>query len=150
MISLLLVKQIVSKFSLSSSGAKNQWHSSILTTDNGTVAKSNNSYRQAVGIFSHHRDVKVALEELREVGFPLNKINLIARNYQKHDWNYGLEICDRPDFNLFKLPTFLIPVLQSYFNKGKYLAIVSGTQADIKMAGSILARRPKHAKVWHI
>lgn len=34
----------------------------------------------AIGVFLHHRDVKVALEESIEAGFPLSWMTLIARN----------------------------------------------------------------------
>ncbi|GAB4539381.1 MAG: hypothetical protein Tsb0014_29730 [Pleurocapsa sp.] len=107
-----------------------------------------NCYQKAVGIFFHHRDVKVVLEELREIGFPLSKISLIARHSKKHNWSSGLQICDRFNAKILELPEALRYLLHHYFNRGKYLVLVSGTNADIQVARNILSRRPKHSEVW--
>ncbi|AFZ23999.1 hypothetical protein Cylst_1728 [Cylindrospermum stagnale PCC 7417] len=40
------------------------------------------SARRAIGVFSHRRDAEVALRELRDSGFPMNKVSLIAKDTQ--------------------------------------------------------------------
>jgi hypothetical protein len=146
MASLFLLKQIVPNFILPNSSSTNKLQHG---KDNPNIENNKNCYQKAIGVFFHHRDVKVALEDLTEIGFPANKISLIARDCKQYNWNIPLQICDRLDNNLLKLPESLIRLLQSYFNRGKYLTIVSGTQADIEIASAILNRRPKHARVWH-
>jgi hypothetical protein len=146
MASLFLLKQIVPNFTLPNSSSTNKLQ---LGKDNPNIENNKNCYQKAIGVFFHHRDVKVALEDLTEIGFPANKISLIARDCKRYNWNVPLQICDRFDNNLLKLPESLIRLLQSYFNRGKYLTIVSGTQADVEIASAILNRRPKHAKVWY-
>jgi hypothetical protein len=146
MMSLFLFKQILPIFTVPSFGSKTKLQS---TKDNSNIANNQNSYQKAIGVFFHHRDVKVALEDLTEIGFPVSKISLIARDCKQYNWNDSLQISDRFDNNLLKLPEALIHLLQSYFNRGKYLTIVSGTKADVEIASAILNRRPKHARVWH-
>jgi hypothetical protein len=146
MTGLFLLMHTISNFTLSGFGLKPK---SQLTKDNSKITNNKNCYQKAVGVFFHHRDVKVALEDLIEIGFPVSKISLIARDCKRYDWNNNLQICDRFDNNLLKLPEALIHLLQRYFNRGKYLTIVSGTKADVEIASAILNRRPKHAKVWH-
>lgn len=146
MIGLFLLKHIIPTFTPSGLDSKLK---SQLTKDYSNIDNNQNCYQKVVGVFFHHRDVKVALEDLTEIGFPVNKISLIARDCKRYDWNDNLQICDRFDTNLLKLPEALIHLLQKYFNRGKYLTIVSGTKADVERASAILNRRPKHAKVWH-
>jgi hypothetical protein len=146
MTGLFLLMHTISNFTLSGFDSKPK---SQPIQDNLNLKNNKNGYQKAVGVFFHHRDVKVALEDLTEIGFPVNKISLIARDCKRYNWNDNLQICDRFDNNLLKLPEALINLLQSYFNRGKYLTIVSGTKADVEIASAVLNRRPKHAKVWH-
>ena len=103
----------------------------------------------AVGVFFHHRDVKVALEELAEINFPLNKVSIIARDGKQYNWNDDrLKICSRFNANLLELPESLRYLLHHYFNRRRYLVLVSGVETEIKIASKILSRRPKHCEVW--
>jgi hypothetical protein len=36
--------------------------------------------KRAIGVFSHRRDAEVALSELRDAGFPMNRVSLIAKD----------------------------------------------------------------------
>ncbi|MCC5635916.1 histidine kinase [Nostoc sp. CHAB 5844] len=40
--------------------------------------------RRAVGVFSHRRDAEAALNELRDAGFPMNRVSLIAKDTNGH------------------------------------------------------------------
>jgi hypothetical protein len=146
MISISLLKLTVPNLNVLDFGSKSKLQPA---KDNLDIANNQNCYQKVVGVFFHHRDVKVALEDLAEIGFPVSKVSLIARDCKQYDWNNCLQLCDRFDNNLLKLPDTLIKVLRRYFNRGKYLTIVSGTEADVKIVSAILNRRPKHAKVWH-
>lgn len=107
-----------------------------------------NSTAHLIGVFSHHRDVKVALEELEDAGFPSSLITLIARNCQRYSWLPNIKLdnsfdeiklgCDRATQNFF----------QRLFRRGKYLLLVSGNSTDLSSAGSIIGRR-RHSQVWH-
>ncbi|MFW9263804.1 histidine kinase [Nostoc sp. CALU 546] len=48
------------------------------------VATHSGVARRAIGVFSHRRDAEVALTELRDAGFPLNKISIIAKDTNGH------------------------------------------------------------------
>lgn len=101
-----------------------------------------------VGVFSHHRDVKVVLEELEDAGFPASLITLMARNCQRYAWLPEIKLdnsfdeaklgCDRDRQNFF----------QRLFRRGKYLLLVSGSSAELSSAGSIMGRRRGHSEVW--
>lgn len=146
MTSLFLLQHLVSNLSLPSLGLKTKLQPD---QDNLKITNHQNYAQKVVGVFFHHRDVKVALEDLKEIGFPISKVSLVARDCKQYHWNESLQICDRFDTNLLRLPETLIRVLQKYFNRGQYLTIVSGSQTDVEIASAILSRRPKHAKVWY-
>ncbi|BAY63355.1 multi-sensor signal transduction histidine kinase [Calothrix brevissima NIES-22] len=38
------------------------------------------AHRRAIGVFAHRRDAEAALTELRDAGFPLSRVSLIAKN----------------------------------------------------------------------
>lgn len=43
--------------------------------------------KRAVGIFSSRRDVEEALHELRDSGFPMSQVSVVAKNADSHDLN---------------------------------------------------------------
>ncbi len=47
------------------------------------VAHSNVA-RRAIGVFSHRRDAEAAITELRDAGFPLSRISIIAKDTNDH------------------------------------------------------------------
>lgn len=100
----------------------------------------------AVGIFSHHRDAKVALEELVQAGFPPDWITLMARNFYRYSWLAGLNLSDRLDE--FSFNHNFQHFFQRLFQRGKYFVLVAGTENEVSSATTIMSRRPKHAKVW--
>jgi len=98
----------------------------------------------AIAVFCHHRDAKVALEELKRAGIPLAWVTLIAHNCQRHQWLPGITICDRFEETLCRQFFF------KYFQKGNYLVTVEGTDDAIRYAAQILSRRRKHSEVWFL
>lgn len=64
----------------------------IYPLDGHAVVPSQRSKR-AIGVFSHRRDTEVALTELRDAGFPLNQVSIIAKNT---DGDVLLQEADRP------------------------------------------------------
>ncbi|HEY9600530.1 MAG TPA: general stress protein, partial [Allocoleopsis sp.] len=42
-------------------------------------------HKRAVGVFSHRRDVEAALRELRDSGFPMDKVSVITRDADRED-----------------------------------------------------------------
>jgi hypothetical protein len=69
-----------------------------------------------IGVFAHRRDAEAALMELRDSGFPMNQVSLIAKD--SGDRYTG----DR-------------------FNRGDYLVMIDGTDEQIHRAEAILKRR---------
>lgn len=55
----------------------------------------NEHHRRAVGVFTNRRDAELALEELRDSGFPMNSISVIARNGDRNGDIADVEVNDR-------------------------------------------------------
>lgn len=51
--------------------------------------------KRAVGTFSTHHDAEVALRELRDSGFPMDRVSVVGRNIDHHDDMSGAEASDR-------------------------------------------------------
>lgn len=100
-----------------------------------------------VGVFSHHRDVRVAVEELQEAGFSLSEITLIARRWRS-DWLRNLNIYNSFDEESFGSNEAAQNFFQKLFQRGKYLLLLTGKENEMNAAGAIMGRRQAHAKVW--
>ena len=122
----------------------------ILNSDRwSTQNEINSDLSRIVGVFSHHRDVKVALEELTEAGFSTNLITLIARNCQRHSWlpKLNTKNCFNDETFSFNRPAR--EFFQRLFQRGKYLLLITGDEQDLSYASSIIGRRRGHSEVWH-
>ena len=121
-----------------------------LTSDRWlTRNKTDSDLSRIVGVFSHHRDVKVALEELTEAGFSTNLVTLIARNCQRHSWLSKVNTRDyfNDDFSFNRATN---DFFQRLFQRGKYLLLIAGDEPDLSYASSIIGRRRGHSKVWYL
>ena len=117
------------------------------SSNSPSFSKTNTSSSPvAVGMFSHHRDAKVAIEELIKAGFSPNWITLIARNFERYSWLTGLNLSDRLDE--FSFNRNFQHFFQRLFQRGKYLILVTGTENEINSASTIMGRRLNHGKVW--
>ena len=104
---------------------------------------------QVVGVFSHHRDVKVALEELSEAGFPGSLITLITSNHQYNDWFSELNTANDFNWQLLDSNHGIWNFFRRLFKQSNYFLLVQGNEADLNSAGSIMGRRLGHGTVWH-
>ena len=102
-----------------------------------------------VGVFASHRDVRVVIEELQEVGFDLGRLILVARNGGHHVWSNSLIIYDYFPEKLFVPHEIARNFLKRLFRQGKYLLLVTGDANDFNSAGVIMNRRRGHAEVWY-
>jgi hypothetical protein len=63
-----------------------------------SVSSSNvGGHRRAIGVFSDRRDAEHALHELRDSGFPMEKVSIITRDPDHKDNIAGAEVGDRID-----------------------------------------------------
>ena len=51
-------------------------------------------YRRAVGVFSHRRDAEDALHELRDSGFAMDRVSVVAQNAERDDQIAGADVRD--------------------------------------------------------
>lgn len=125
-------------------------HTSLSSTlESGKIEKSDQNATHLVGVFSHHRDVKVALEELRDEGFPTNLVTLIARNCQRYSWLPEVTTIGYFNQEVFSFNQVAQNFFQRLFRRGKYLVLVRVNEQDVNSAGSIMGRRRGHAEIWH-
>ncbi len=103
----------------------------------------------AVIVFSHHRDVRVALDDFRDVGFESDRLILMARNAGRYSWHRELTAYNYFDLEEFNCSQADRDFFWRLFQKGKYLLLFSGTRYDVDSATRIVARRRGHAEVWH-
>ena len=100
-----------------------------------------------VGVFSSHRDVKVAIEELLEAGIERDRFTIIARNWRDRDWLEDLTVYNYFDERLFGTNSNCQHFFQRLFRRGKYLLSIAGDTKDVS-ASAIMSRRRGHAEVW--
>ena len=123
----------------------------VIHNSNSSVTKNTNaSINSEVGAFASHRDVRVAIEELLEAGFNCDRITLVARHVEYHNWLDNLTTYDSFPEDLFGKNDIERHFFQRLFQQGKYLLLVSGENNDLKLAGTIMGRRRGHAEVWYV
>lgn len=110
---------------------------------------SNSELSQIVGVFSHHRDAKVAIEELTEAGYPINLVKLIARNCQQYSWLPEIDTYNSFDDDAFAGNSTAQNFFQKLFKKGKYLLLVAASRQEVGSVSSIIGRRRGHSEIWH-
>lgn len=94
----------IQDWTTSDEGGQYQYHRaahSLGSPTSGTHASTGGigSYRRAVGVFSHRRDVESALHELQDSGFPMQRVSVIKRDADGHDNLSGAEVRDRSEGN---------------------------------------------------
>lgn len=112
------------------------------------VTPLNHHLNYAVVVFSHHRDVQVALDDLDNFGLSHDSIVLIAQNVRRYSWSPKLEINnyfapEKFDFNHIAQEFFL-----RLFQRRKYLVLITGNSEQVNVISKIMARRHGHAEAW--
>jgi hypothetical protein len=103
---------------------------------------------RAVVVFSHHRDLKVALDELRDAGFSDDWLTLMTRDVQRCSWCAELMTKNYFDAEKFDFNQVAQDFFFKLFRRGKYLVLISGNERDVDAASKIMSRRQNHAQVW--
>lgn len=98
------------------------------------------SRHRAIGVFPNRRDAEAALDDLRNAGFPLSHVSLVARDYDRYDRIPGLTVRDRFDNTFFGFPEDRFRYFHDRYHRGDHLVIVDGTEDEIARAAAILNR----------
>ena len=95
--------------------------------------------RHAVGQFAHRSDVEQAINDLRNGGFLLSLVSLIAPQFERQDYFTGVNLYGR--FNDLKsgFPEERARFYNDRVSQGDYVLVVSGTEDEINRAASILS-----------
>ena len=112
-----------------------------------TQNRNNANVAHAVIVFSHHRDVRVALDDFRDVGLISDRL-LMARKAERYSWRDRLTAYNYFDVEEFDCSQADRDFFWQLFKKGKYLLLISGNRDDLNFASRIVARRRGHAEVW--
>lgn len=96
--------------------------------------------KHAVGFFPHLRDAELAIKDLRDAGFPLSQVSLIAHNFERQPFT-GVELRDRFDAMRLGFTEEYARYYYDRIDRGDYMVIVNGTEDEIILAGSILGDR---------
>ena len=111
------------------------------------LVQCQNQKHRAVAVFSHHRDVKVALDDLECSGFSHDSLTLIGRQARRCVDYSELVISSSFDDYGFSLSPAIKKFLR-LFKRGKYLLLVNGSEHDVNAASKIISRRRNRAEVW--
>jgi hypothetical protein len=65
----------------------------------GTPHRGVGGRHRGVGVFPHRRDAEAALHELRNAGFPMDRVSVVGKNADHHDRIAGVEMSDRATGN---------------------------------------------------
>ena len=122
--------------------------SQAVSCNSRLIQKNDGNLANAVIVFSHHRDVRVALDDFRDVGFESDRLILMARNAGRYSWHRELTIYDYFDVEEFDCSQADRDFFWRLFQR-KYLLLISGNKYDVDSATRIVARRRGHAEVWH-
>ncbi|WP_414568821.1 histidine kinase [Nostoc sp. CCY 9925] len=98
------------------------------------------SGKYAVGYFSHRQDAEAAINDLRHAGFPLSQISLIHKDSSRRESFPGIHVSDRWDSTRWSLPHDRTHFYNERINQGDYIILVSGTEAEIQRAATIISQ----------
>lgn len=115
--------------------------SGVVTPTTREVTGTPFGRRYAVGVFPHLRDAEFAIDDLRNAGFPLSQISLVANHFQRRDRFTDIDLRDRFEAMRFGIPADQAQLYHSRLDRGDYMVIVNGTEAELHRAESILQHR---------
>ncbi|MEB3311198.1 MAG: hypothetical protein VKJ02_13295 [Snowella sp.] len=97
--------------------------------------------RKAIGIFSDYDSAEVALKDLENSGFPMNKISVIGRDVNNYRWHADFKVRDRLDEIRSSFAPDQVNFYDDRLSRGHYLVEVEGSEEDIDRAERVLSHR---------
>ena len=85
-----------------------------------------------MGTFPRLSEAKIALIELIETGHAIDHVTLFINDDDRHDWFPNLKVCDALDYSFNRLPEDRRIFFQDCFDRGQYILMVDGTDAQIR------------------
>ena len=85
-----------------------------------------------MGTFPRLPEAKTALLELIETGYSINHVTLFINDDDRHDWFPNLKVCDALDYSFNRLPEDRRLFFQDCFDRGQYILMIDGTDAEIR------------------
>lgn len=120
----------------------------VSTTPVGTatspIAPGIGRHLYAVGFFSDRRNAEQAIRELRQAGFPVGQMTLVAQRFEQREPFAGMTLQDRFDNSLYGLPEKRAHFFHDRLGRGDYVLILRGALAQLEQAQAILNRAHIH------
>ena len=91
-----------------------------------------------MGTFPHLREAKNTLIKLIETGYSIDRLTLFINDDDRHDWVPNLKVRDTLDASFNRLPEDRRVLFQDCFDRGQYILMMDGTDAEIGDAESVL------------
>ena len=85
-----------------------------------------------MGAFPRLREAKTALLELIETGYSIDHVTLFINKDDRHDWFPNLKVCDALDYSFNRLSEDRRLFFQDCFDRGQYILMIDGTDAQIR------------------
>lgn len=112
-----------------------------VTVNQAVTSSGLGRHKRAVGFFPNRLDAELAINELRDTGFPVSQISLIAQNFERRGPFVDLDVRDRFDNHRFGFPEERARFFGNRVERGDYLVLVHGTDNEIATAQAILNHR---------
>lgn len=84
-----------------------------------------------LGTFPNLSHAKTAVLKLIDTGYPLKQVTLFINDDDRHDWFPNLTVCARLDYSFNRLPEDRRTFFQDCFDRGQYILMLDGTDAEI-------------------
>ena len=120
---------------LAENSAENSVENSVENSAQELVEKPIEPHHlRMIGTFPNLAGAKTALLKLIDTGYTLKQVTLFINDNDRHDWFPNLTVCDRLDPSFDRLPKDRRMFFQDCFDRGQYILMVDGTDAEIRDA----------------
>jgi len=97
--------------------------------------------KSAIARVSTLHDAEALVNDLRQAGFPLHQVSVIAKRTARQDSFAGIDVRDRLETSHYGIPANQSHQYDSHLDRGDFLVIVRGSDAEIRQAHDILGNR---------
>ncbi|BAU63464.1 signal transduction histidine kinase [Stanieria sp. NIES-3757] len=114
----------------------------VTTTTRPTTNRTINARKHAIAVFPHRQEAELAVRDLREAGFPLEQVSVVATETSTDRPFSGIRTHNRIDN--YESLGILEPAANTYrdrLNRGQYLVMLDGTDEELQRAEARLNHR---------
>ena len=118
-----------------------KWDVYNISAANSTSLNKRYRYQYAAGLFFLYRDLENGLDELRQIGFPIEQVTVVAKSTAKLSYiTYAKITAPQYNFAAFEIPDDIAKHYNYRVLLGDYLLLLSGTAIQLAAAQNILEK----------